>query len=652
MNLNSPVKDLALVGPVYQKRLEKIGITTLHDLLYHIPSKYNDFSRIENINRTRVGDTVTIKGKLNSLINQFTKTGKRIQIGEVEDKTGSIMVIWFNQTFLTRTLYPGSDLSLSGKIDWFGTKKALISPEYEIIRNGEETTHTGKIIPVYPETYGVSSKWLRTKIKNAYKVCGKELKEYLPETYGFVTLPTAIKSVHFPQNLKETETGRKRLAFDELLALQIQSLERKRQWRKNKANCEISISQKDIKKFTDRLPFTLTKSQQDSVKEILTDMEKGYPMNRLLEGDVGSGKTVVATVAAFAAFGSGFQSVIMAPTQILAQQHYETLNKLLQPFKVRICFVTASSKSDGLERCDIFVGTHALIHQKIDFEKVGLVVIDEQHRFGVEQREHLIKKVGTKIISPHILTMTATPIPRTVALTFYGDLDLSTLTEIPLNRQKITTWVVPPQKRDGAYSWIKSQIKDHNSQAFVVCPLIEESEKETMKDVRAVKAEYENLKKVFKNLKIGLLHGKQKMVEKNKILDEFRKKKIDILVATPVVEVGIDIPNATIMVVEAAERFGLAQLHQLRGRVGRGDKKSYCLLFSEAKTEKILTRLNAMTENVSGFELAELDLKLRGPGEIFGLRQHGIPDLKIASWTDIDLIKKAKIVAEQLSSHN
>ena len=648
MDLNSSVRELPLVGPVYQKRLEKLKIRSIRNLLYHIPARYNDFSQMAKISRCRVGETVTLQGTLNSLKNQYTKSGKKIQIGEVEDSTGKITIVWFNQPFLTRTLYPGTDLSLSGKIDWFGTKKALISPEYEITRLGAETVHTGKIVPVYPETYGVSSKWLRTKIKMAYLTCGEEIKEYLPETYGFITLPEAIRSIHFPNTLKDTEVAHRRLALDELYFLQSQSLKRKHAWQKNRAAYQLTINKLAIDKFKNSLPFTLTKSQDLAVNEILADLQKPFPMNRLLEGDVGSGKTVVAATAAFAAFVNGYQTVIMAPTQILAQQHFNTLKQLFSKLSnsVKIKLVTSATSIEQSKSFDIFVGTHALIHQKLNLDKVALVVIDEQHKFGVEQREHLIKKSGQGRIAPHILTMTATPIPRTVALTFYGDLDLSTLTEIPAGRQRITTWVVPPEKREGAYGWIDSQITDHDSQVFVVCPLIEESKKETMKDVKAVTAEHKKLTRLFGKPKVGLLHGRLKAEEKTKVIKRFRNRDISLLVTTPVVEVGIDIPNATIMVVEAAERFGLAQLHQLRGRVGRGLSKSYCLLFTESPSEKALKRLNAMRQNLSGFELAELDLTLRGPGEIFGLRQHGIPDLKIASWRDIDLIKKAKEVVK------
>ncbi|PIP57755.1 ATP-dependent DNA helicase RecG [Candidatus Woesebacteria bacterium CG22_combo_CG10-13_8_21_14_all_39_10] len=639
MDLNSPVGVLPMVGPIYQKRLEKIGIKTFKDLIYHIPARYLDFREKSPISRLSIGESITIKGKVDSIKNLYTRSGKKIQLAQVSDKSGSVDVIWFNQPFLIKTIKEGETYSFSGKVDWFGRKKAMISP----------LINTFGIVPIYPETYGISSKWLRGKIKTAYQLIGGEITEYLPQTYGFLDLPSAIKEIHFPNDPDRAKKARERLAFDELLALQITNLKRKSAWQKNHPVYNLEINRKEINQFIDNLPFKLTVSQNKVIDEIIEDLQKPYPMNRLLEGDVGSGKTVVAAAAAFIAFLNGCQSVIMTPTQILAQQHFDTLNNLLQPFKVRISLITSAITEKDLGRCDIFVGTHSLIHQKINIDKVALVVIDEQHKFGVEQREHLVKKIGKKNISPHVLTMTATPIPRTVALTFYGDLDLSTLNETPEGRQKITTWVVPKEKRDNAYKWIDKNIQKIGSQVFIVCPLIEESESETLKDIRSVTKEYQSLKKIFKGRKLGLLHGKLKMEEKNKVVDDFRSRKLDILVATPVVEVGIDIPNATIMVIEAADRFGLAQLHQLRGRVGRSDIKSYCLLFYQNEGEKSKARLSAMEKGISGFELAELDLKLRGPGEIFGLRQSGIPELKIASWTDIDLIKKAKEAAEEIS---
>jgi ATP-dependent DNA helicase RecG len=421
-------------------------------------------------------------------------------------------------------------------------------------------------------------------------------------------------------------------------------MERKLNWNKNLVSNPYSVEKfrDKIENFIIKLPFKLTNAQKRVIEEIFDDLAKSKPMNRLLEGDVGSGKTVVSAIAMYLSYLNGFQSVLMAPTEILAQQHYKTILQLLTPLKIKIGFATGNEKKK-IDDFDVMVGTHAVLEKGISFEKLGLVVIDEQQRFGVEQRA-LIRGKGK---NPHLLTMTATPIPRTIALTLYGDLDLSILDEMPVGRKQIKTWLVPPEKRNNAYSWIEKQIVDTKSQVFIVCPFIEESE--TMQTVKAASKEFENLKNnVFKNLKLGLLHGKMKAKEKEGVLEKFRTGKIDILVATPVVEVGIDIPNATIIVIEASERFGLAQLHQLRGRVGRGDKQSYCLLFTESLNPQTLERLKAMEKHNFGAELAELDLKLRGPGEIYGTMQHGRKMLKIASFSDFDLIQKVKREAEKI----
>ncbi len=649
MNLDSPVTDLPKVGPILAIKFKKLGIHTINNLFYHIPSHYLDYSLITTINKVRVGDTVTIHAKIVSITNIFSKRGVRMQIGSVEDETGKLTVVWFNQPFLTRMLYPGKLVSLSGKVGFFNKKVCLTSPDYEILETEEtETIHTGKFVPVYPETAGLSSKWLRRTVINAYNSEAVDFGDFLPKAVlkkgGLIDLKSAIEKVHFPKSLEEVEIGKKRLGFNEMLFLQLKSQRKKIAWQKNKTPFKLNLNNSTVQQFISSIPFKLTDSQDKSVKEILSDLEKDIPMNRLLQGDVGSGKTVVAAIGAFAAFTNGYQTIIMAPTQILAEQHYKTLTKLLEPFKIRISLLTSDVKKIEIGSTDIFVGTHSLIHSKIDFKKVALVVIDEQHRFGVEQRTLLTKKSGI----PHVLTMTATPIPRTIALTTYGDLELSVLNELPNGRQKITTWAVPSAKRDGAYDWIKKQISENKSQAFIVCPLIDDSDKETMKDIKSVTTEFANLTKIFSNLKLGLLHGRMKSTEKNEILNSFRSGKIDILVSTPVVEVGIDIPNATIMVIEAAERFGLAQLHQLRGRVGRGDKKSYCLLFANVHSGNAFKRLKAMEKMHSGFELAELDLELRGPGEIFGTQQSGFAELKIASWSDYELIKETKALAEEI----
>ncbi len=655
MNLSTPILKVPSIGMIYAKRLEKLQITNVEELLNHVPSRYKDYTIITKIAEAQIGETVTIQGRVNYIKNIFTSGGKRIQEAEIEDISGKINIIWFNQIYLVKNIKKGQIYSFSGKLDIFNRKKSLISPDYEQILPGKDTIHTGRLVPIYPETRGVSSKWLRTRIKLLLEQKIEDFKEFLPlETLKKLDLPEyrySINKVHFPENLKQAQKAKKRLAFNEVLLHQSKSLFRKKEWGRNLVTNPLKIDEKIFKKFTNSLPFKLTKSQEEAIKDIFADLSKEKPMNRLLEGDVGSGKTVVSAAGAFAAFVNGYQSVFMAPTQILAQQHYQTLNEIFKKFKVRITLVTSAGVKSDLGKTDIFIGTHALIYKNIKFDNVAYVVIDEQHRFGVEQRAHLVKKAKGQRTSPHILTMTATPIPRTVALTVYGDLDLTTLTELPKGRIPITTWLVPPKKREGAYRWVSEQIKSKNVQAFVICPLIEESNVETMKQVKAVKEEFEHLKEIFKDLKIGMLHGRQNAKEKNEVLNLFRSGETNILAATPVVEVGIDVPNATIMIIEAAERFGLAQLHQLRGRVGRGSLKSYCLLFTESKSQRVLNRLNALRKNLSGFELAELDLKLRGPGEIYGIKQHGFPELKIASWQDTEIIKQAKEIAEEALAH-
>jgi ATP-dependent DNA helicase RecG len=647
MNLQEPIVSAGHIYKLFARRLEKLGINTFEDFLHHIPFRYDDFSLISKINRVQPGEVVTIQGTVSEINNEFTKNFKRLQKAEIADETGTIEVVWFNQPYLTKTIHAQDRIALSGKIDWFLRRLVMQSPEYEIITNSP-SIHTGRLVPVYPETRGITSKWLRRQTYKLINQNKNQFAEFLPDEIinnnSLMKFSDAIEQIHFPQTLLSVQKAKQRLSFDELFLLQLSSMKRKEDWNKNLSGNPYFVDkfENEINKFLEKLPFNLTDAQERVVEEILNNLKKDKPMNRLLEGDVGSGKTVVSAIAMYVGFLNGFQSVLMAPTEILAQQHYGTISQLLAPFEIKVGLTTSSQKTK-IKNCDVLVGTHAVLQKDISFNKLGLVVIDEQQRFGVEQRG-LIKDKGK---NPHLLTMTATPIPRTIALTLYGDLDLSVLDEMPFGRKQIKTWLVPTEKRENAYGWIQKQIKDTKSQVFIVCPFIEESE--TMQTVRAASKEFENLKKnVFKNLKLGLLHGKMKAKEKDEILQKFRNGKIDILVATPVVEVGIDIPNATIILIEAAERFGLAQLHQLRGRVGRGDKQSYCLLFTESTNPQTLERLKAMEKHNIGAELAELDLRLRGPGDIFGTMQHGRKMLKIASFSDFDLIQKTKKEAEKI----
>jgi ATP-dependent DNA helicase RecG len=663
MDLNTSLKETSKSYKIFAKRLEKLGIIKLIDFLYHIPFRYENYALVSKIGQVQAGETVTIRGKVEEIKNEFTSHWKKLQKAKISDKTGEINVIWFNQPYLLKTIKKGDLISLSGKASLFKGIKTLNSPDFEVIFDpAEQTIHTGRLVPVYPETRGVSSKWLRRQIYNLLKIYEATLKEFLPEEIirnnNLIDLSNAIFNIHFPKSLDEASKSRERFSFEELFLMQLIALKRKREWSKNKLSkpFEIKKFQKQLENLFSSLPFQLTNAQEKSVKEIFTDFSKSKPMNRLLEGEVGSGKTVVAAIAMYLTFLNGKQSVLMAPTEILAQQHFETIRKLLVPFGTKIELITSSTKAEkkqkvknkkqkletGNQLSDITIGTHAVLYQKIGQNNVGFVVIDEQQRFGVEQRA-ILRQMGK---DAHVLTMTATPIPRTVALTMYGDLELSFLDETPKGRKKIKTWLVPPEKREGAYNWIQNEIIKNKSQVFIICPLIEESE--NLISVKAVTKEYEWLKdKIFPKLKLGLLHGRMKSAEKEEALKKFKDKKIDILVATSVVEVGIDIPNATIMLIEQSERFGLAQLHQLRGRVGRGDKQSYCLLFTSATNPKTIERLKSMEVIDFGPELAELDLKLRGPGQIFGTLQHGVPALKVASFSDFDLIKKTRKAAEE-----
>lgn len=642
-----------MVGPASAQKLARLGIKTVADLLYHLPFRYQDYRLFTPLSRVQPGETVTIQGEITSFKNEYTKTGKKIQKALVTDQTGSIEALWFNQPFLASVLRIGRLVNLAGKADWWGSQVKLISPEYEIIKPKTKdqrlmTIHTGRLIPIYPETAGVSSKWLRSRLAPLIQNFLPTLQDWLPESlkkeYELPDLATALSQIHFPQNKNQSQKAKERLAFEEMLLIHLASLSRKKNWQQKSLPHPLALDQKKINHFLQNLPFQLTNAQKRVIKEILADLAAQKPMNRLLQGDVGVGKTVVAAVAMYATFLNNLQSALMAPTEILANQHYRTIKTLLQPYGVKIALLTGSQKKAKDSAFDILIGTHALIHQSAQFKALAFVVVDEQHRFGVKQRAKLIKKGQ----SPHLLTMTATPIPRTIALTFYGDLDLSLIDETPPGKAEIKTWVVPPKKREAGYRWIKNQIKSQDVQAFVICPLIEESVQEKMKDIKAATAEYERLKKIFSDLKLGLLHGRLKAKEKDRIMTDFRRGALNLLVSTPVVEVGIDIPQATIIIIEGADRFGLAQLHQLRGRVGRRNLPSYCFLFTESSSLEVLKRLKVLEKTNIGLQLAEYDLKLRGPGELLGTRQHGFLNLKAGSWTNLALIKKTRKAARQI----
>ncbi len=672
LKLDTSVQYIPRVGPVMAKKLAKLDILTVEDLLWHFPFRYDNFQITSPISSVQAGETVTVKGTVLSSNNLFTKNGKKITTVKLGDDSGMIEAIWFNQFYLKNVFAPDSTWQISGKADWFGHKVVFVAPEYErvstpvilseadsgvALRSPQNDAlpfnniHTGRLVPVYPETAGVSSKWLRGKMAYLLQNGFNKLSEYLPQEIlqrnNFLTISSAISQIHFPDSTYDVENAKRRLAFEELFFLQLAAQMRKYRWQLEKNSVPFVINQEKVLQFVASLPFTLTSSQDKALKEVLSDLQKKVCANRLLEGDVGSGKTVVAAIAMYVTFLNGYQVAFMAPTEILAQQHYQTVTTLLAPFGVKVKLLTGSITNNqqvaiNNQPFDVLIGTHSLLYKKAKFKNLAFVVIDEQHRFGVEQRAILWSKGN----NPHLLTMTATPIPRTVALAVYADMDLSILDEMPQGRQKIKTWVVPDEKREAANSWLKKHLQENHSQAFIICPLIEESD--SLTSVKAVKKEFERIKTIFKECKVGLLHGRLKSSEKSAVLSDFRSGKIDILVATPVVEVGIDIPNATVMFIEGAERFGLAQLHQLRGRVGRGQKQSFCFLFSEKSDEKVFLRLKFMEKYFVGSKLAEEDLKLRGPGELFGVKQHGFGNLKIASFSDFKLMSISKTEAINL----
>jgi len=707
MNLFTPLSQISGIGSITQQKLKKLGIKTIRDLFYHFPHRYEDFSNLVEIKNIKLDQPVTIRGKILDI--KTSRTWKRklfITEAIVEDKTGAIKIVWFNQPYLTKILKKGNFVSLASKSSIGKNGVYLASPAYEKINDLSEPIHTEGLVAVYPETEGLSSRWLRKVLKPLLAAFSNKIPESLPEEilkkYQFMPVNKAFWQVHFPNSLSEAQIAKERFAFEELFFIELFVLKEKIKLKKSNSP-EIPINLPLIQKFVKSLPYKLTDAQRKCSWQILKDMEKSHPMNRLLEGDVGSGKTVVATIAALNCAKAGYQVAFMAPTEILAKQHFKEVSKLLFPFKLKIALLTgkedqitsvklknetiAISRQKILEKClgseidphtkrgqgafgaksdevsprsgvgvDILIGTHALIQDQVRFKNLGLVIVDEQHRFGVEQRAKLTKQKAV----PHLLSMTATPIPRTLALTIYGDLDLSIIDQLPKGRKKIITKVIAPNKRKSIYEFIRKQIGE-GRQAFVICPRIEKSkthnlESKTQKEdflgwaeVKAVKEEYERLsKEIFPDLRVAMLHGRMKTKEKEKIMKNFKNQKTDILVSTSVVEVGIDVPNATVMAIEGAERFGLAQLHQFRGRVGRSIYQSYCFLFTDSPAKKTRQRLEALIQAQNGFELSEKDLEIRGPGELSGKRQWGIPDLAMSSLKNMPLVEKTREAAKEI----
>lgn len=696
VRLETELRYVKGIGPAFATRLEKLGLKTVRDLLWHFPSRYEDFSTISNIADLIPGEAATIQGVIHEIkiLRSFRKKMFIIQ-ATVVDNTGSIRVTWFNQKFLVAMLKKGMVINLAGKVSDGKNGISFSHPSYEIVGFSENEEqfmedaaeyreeidsfkHTGRLVPVYPETRGVTSKGLRFLIKPIL-----DEMEHLPETLpqdmlaraGVAEINEALHKIHFPETMDDVLFARRRFAFEDIFYLQlVNMLERSRLAKENAHACW--IDQKWLKELLERLPFELTEGQRRTVDEIVLDLAKPHPMNRLLQGDVGSGKTIVAIMAAIIAAENGLQASFMAPTEILANQHYQTFKKIFGNYEKGVALLTASGAKvfygDGLEseakkpdvikklakgEIKIAIGTHALIQKGVTFANLALVVIDEQHRFGVRQRQALAgQKKGDGEYLPHFLSMSATPIPRTLSLTLFGDLDISIIGELPKGRKEIITKIVPPASRTDAYAFIRGQVKK-GRQVFVICPRIEKSEDEEVQknwfavDTKTVKEEYEKLsKKIFPDMRVAMLHGKLKAAEKDAIMQAMKRGDIDVLVATSVIEVGVDVPNATIMMIEGSERFGLSQLYQFKGRVGRGEHQSFCLLFTDSSSQQTKERLEALVSAKNGFELAEKDLQLRGPGEFMGQSQTGLPDLAMRSLQDLKLVKSAREAAEGILS--
>lgn len=650
INLRSQINELHQAGAKTSSLLKKLGLETVHDLLFYFPFRYEDFTSSVLIADLKPETNANIIGTI-ELIQNKRSARRKMFITEalISDTSDSLKVIWFNQPFLTRTYKVGDKISLAGRISEKNGQIAMVAPTVEKIYS-DDLIHTRGLIPNYHLTANLTQKQLRFFIKQTIPLAEK-VSDWLPAEIKtrlqLLPLNKALRQIHFPKNQEEILAAQKRLGFTELFLRQLKAQMIKRELKSRHAR-PLKFQEGATKEFVNSLPFKLTDDQKKTAWEILKDLEKTEPMSRLLAGDVGSGKTLVVVLALLNTALNKRQAVLMVPTEILAAQHFNSITKLLSAYNLKISLMTSSHKdSEGLT-ADIIIGTHALIQEKVKFPNLALVVVDEQHRFGVTQRKKIIDFNSLDGDTPHFLSLTATPIPRSLALAIYGDLDLSLINQKPLGRLPIMTQIITADRRAATYDFLRQEIKS-GRQAFVICPLIEESDK---LGVKSVKKEHEKLnEEIFPELKVGLLHGKLKAAEKEKIMADFLENKTQILVATSVIEVGVDIPNATLMLIEGAERFGLAQLHQFRGRVGRSSHQSYCLLFpsqEELVNDKTIARLEAMTKYNDGLSLAKIDLKLRGAGELYGVSQSGFPELQIVSLFDYEIIKKAQTEAETL----
>lgn len=627
------------IGPQTIEKLAKLNIFSEKDLLYHFPNRYLDFSHSTKISQIKAEENVTVFGQIIHSQNIYTRSHKSLQKIVLSDSTGQIDLVCFNQPYIIKNFKIGDSWAFAGPVTLYKNKLTIFSPEY-----GQFST--GKIIPVYPETKGLNSRWFRKNISLNLESLISKNYDFLPpkilSKFDLIPLNQALTQIHFPQNSALLSQSRLRLAIDEILSLQTLSYLQKQSFLQKKP--KFILKNYSTTQLINSLPFKLTDSQIEAWQEIKSDLlSKTKITNRLLCGDVGSGKTIIAILAAYLNFLNHHQTLLLAPTEILAQQHFQSFQKFLP--NLPIYLLTANSQvPNRLPKDSIVIATHAALFQKSKFtQNCGLLIIDEQHKFGVKQRSFLNSDQNI-----HTLSLSATPIPRTVALTLMGNLDISFLKNPPKNRQKIKTFLVPNPKINDCYHWLQNEIETKKTQAFIVCPFIEESENNLT--IKSAKKEFEQLQKVFPKLKLALIHGKTKIETRNEILEKFQKNKINILITTPIIEVGIDYPNATTIIIQSADRFGLSQLHQLRGRVGRGKLQSYCYLFTENQNDATLKRLEYLCQNHDGFKIAEIDLKTRGPGEFFATIQHGFPSLKIADLSDVKLIELSQKVLQSLIS--